>query len=180
VDVGGRSTGRHILTSDLGFKYGIGVHYSDFAENRPIVSLEVTFRIPQSRISLPKKDRETESATSNSSIELATITYRINERYLVQLFFRDWKSGDFGAAFPELNPESSEIATLEIDDAVHRIESQAASAERNLSLLGFSIPLAQLSRWGALGLLSVQLYFWLHLHELVNRIEPNAEGWNVA
>ena len=29
-------------------------------------------------------------------------------------------------------------------------------------------------------LLGTQLYFWLHLHELVNKIEPNAEGWNVA
>jgi ABC-type glycerol-3-phosphate transport system permease component len=29
-------------------------------------------------------------------------------------------------------------------------------------------------------LLSLQLYLWLHLHELTTRIEPDAEGWNVA
>ena len=96
------------------------------------------------------------------------------------MVFNDWHTGKFEAAFPELNSVSTGISTLEINDAVHRLESQVASSERNISLLGFTIPLSQLARWGVLVLLSVQLYFWLHLHELAARIEPEAEGWNVA
>jgi hypothetical protein len=113
-------------------------------------------------------------------IELNFVDSKIDERVLSRLFFSDWRQGNFDTAFSELNSVSSDIATLDIAKGVERLQAQAASAEKSISLLGFNIPITQLAQWGLLVLLSVQLYFWLHLHELTNRIEPDAEGWNVA
>ncbi len=60
------------------------------------------------------------------------------------------------------------------------LEAEFAQGEKTVSLLGFAIPISQLSRWGALLLISVQLYLWLHLHEFASKIEAEADGWNVA
>jgi len=117
---------------------------------------------------------------SSAVIDLESTTRLIDEGSLKKLFFSDWHSGNFDDAFPELGSVSSDISTLEINDAVHRVESQVASAEKNISLLGFNVPVSQLSQRGILVLLSVQCYLWLHLHELSKRIEPDAEGWDVA
>jgi hypothetical protein len=117
---------------------------------------------------------------SVTEIQLDSEFVRIDESYLRKIFFNDWRSGNFDAAFPELSSVSTGISTLEISDAVHRLESEAASAEKSISVLGFTVPVPQLSLWGVLILLSLQLYLWLHLHELAARIEPDAEGWNVA
>jgi hypothetical protein len=117
---------------------------------------------------------------SVTEIHLDSEFVRIDESYLKKILFNDWRSGNFDVAFPELSSVSTGISTLEISDAVRRLESEAAAAEKSISVLGFTVPVPQLSLWGVLILLSLQLYLWLHLHELTTRIEPDAEGWNVA
>jgi hypothetical protein len=133
-------------------------------------------------INLPideKKPSGSHGSKRVAEVRVKTLPFKVDERYL-SLFFSDWKPGDFDRAFPELRAVSSGIGNLEIADAVQRIQLEVASEGRDISILGLSIPISQVSQWGAIILLSVQLYFWLHLHELVKKIEPAAEGWDVA
>ena len=120
------------------------------------------------------------SIVSGSVVKFRFQRATINEAYLTKLYFSDWRTGPFDKAFPELNSIMTGISTLPITDALHRVESQVASAQQNVSVLGFTIPLAQLSRWGALVLIGVQIYLWLHLYELTTRIANDSPGLEVA
>jgi len=140
--------------------------------------LSISLSLPLSKISFhPAKLK---SVTSVPKIHVDLRPFTVNDQYLSKLFFSPERKGDFVTAFPELNDYSRDIRLLDIDQAVHDIESLPSSNEQNLSVLGFSIALSQVSTWGALVLLGVQVYFLIHLRELVARIELNAEGWNVA
>jgi hypothetical protein len=121
---------------------------------------------------------EFKSVQSVSEINVLLFPVDIGELDLPRGFFEGLRVGDFANAFPELNFYTSAIPNPDFDD-VRRLLN-APPVERYISILGFSVPMSQLSKWGPLILLSLQLYFWLHLHELVTKIEPGAEGWNVA
>lgn len=130
------------------------------------------------RVSIRKVNRRDQNSL-NSSLDIAGL--------LILRIARQIRSGEHRSlvsskdvAFRELNSVSTGLLTLDIDDAVRRLEAQAAASEKSISLLGFNLPIAQLAQWGVLILLCVQTYFWLHLHELSSRIEPNAPGWDVA
>ena len=157
-----------------GFKYDI-----DAVGEPTTFNLHVNFKLPL-RQSPRSNGKRTTALVGSAVLVLKSINTEIDERSLQRLFFNDWHSGSFEVAFPELNSVSREISSLEISNAVRSLESQEASLEKNVSLLGFSIRVSQLAQWGFVVLLAVQLYLWLHLHELSNRIEANAEGWNVA
>lgn len=174
--------GNGILSAMVGprfdLKYDLVASGPNIMKDR-ILDLWVSMRIPVEKLALPRR-KDTKAVVATSAIGLNPVFVTIHEDYLTRLFFNDWKRGNFDAAFPELRTVSADISTLEINDAIHRLELLAASSERSVSVLGFTIPLPQLSQWGVLVLLSVQLYLWLHLHELATRIRPDAEGWNVA
>jgi hypothetical protein len=148
--------------------------------DQPIAWVEFETELPSNVAKRLIQKYHARSVKLLSDIEPQFHSFRITERYLAALFFRDWKGGDFATAFPELNSSATGVMTLDINDALHRIEAEAVSSQRDVSILGFSLALSELSKWGGIVLLSVQLYFWLHLHELASRIEPNAEGWDVA
>jgi hypothetical protein len=145
-------------------------------------TLTASLEIPKEEHFHKKEGWDVERIVSVSNFELDNTRYPIHEGLLNTLFFSDWKRGEFAKAFPELDEEATRfgITTLEIDEAVRRLESESASAEKSISLIGFTIPLSLIWQWGALVLVATQLYFWLHLHEFVKKIEPDAGGWDVA
>jgi len=191
VDVDQRRSGPSFAGGDLTCKYGVGLTNTLGGPRFKITSELNSHDDPKANLSahlgfivdLPlnkAQKQQFSSLESFSIIDVRLRRYQINEHYLARLFFSDWKPGNFDTAFPEVNTSVSGIGTLAITDAVRRIESAVATSQRDVSLLGFSVPISQLSKWGVLILFSVQLYFWLHLHELVTKIEPAAEGWDVA
>jgi len=104
--------------------------------------------------------------------------WKINEVSFENAFvpLQTGRKGSFDAAFPELSSMSNGLATLDIKTAVNRLEAQTAATEKSVSLLGFNVPIAQLAQWGSLILLAVQLYLWIHLHEISNKIENGCRG----
>jgi hypothetical protein len=152
---------------------------TDFSATESLLRLEV--EIPQNVSPLIKSAPRGTTLLSISDIRAQKQRFHVNQSTLKTLFFDDWKQGlDFAQAFPELNTESAGLGTLDITDTKARIESEAAGAANSISLVGLTIPLIQLTRWAPLVLLSTQLYFWLHLYELVRKIKPDADGWEVA
>lgn len=142
-------------------------------------NLEVDIRLPLEEATFDGRNGVS-TVLSISDIEVRIQTVKINESDLKAVFYSDWSTGTFESAFPELESVSSGISALEIDDAIHRVEAEFAQSEKNVSVFGFAVPISQLSSWGVLVLISVQLYLWLHLHEFASRIEPEADGWSVA
>lgn len=147
--------------------------------HRPKLTLEMSWILPPGTVTdeMPKNVKQIESVVI---VGLDASTLPLREDSLKELFSRDWGRGDFDAAFPELSSRSTGFSTVRIGDAVLQLQSQVTSLDKNISLLGFPIPIAQLARWGAVFLLATQLYLWLHLHELSARLEPDDEGWSVA
>ena len=142
-------------------------------------TLRVDTTLPPSRTTSEIRNNAY-AVIAGTEIEVHLRTVKINETSLKRIYFNDWKSGSFDEAFPQLNSIMTGISTLDVNDALHRVESQVASAQQEVSVLGFTIPLAQLSRWGAFVLISVQLYLWLHLYEFTTRIDTDAPGFEVA
>jgi hypothetical protein len=136
--------------------------------------------LPPEALKYTQNGLRIKSAASQSHISVGVMPYRTDERIFTKLFFGGGKLGDFDAVFPELKNESSGIEFLDISEAVHRIESRPSSAQQNLSLLGVAVPLTYVSLWGIFVLIGTQLYLLPHLRELAIRIEPDADGWDVA
>jgi hypothetical protein len=140
--------------------------------------LSISLPMPLSEISF--HSAKLRSVTNVYQVLVALRPFKVDEQYISRLYFGPQRKGNFPTAFPELNDYAQDIGLLDINQAVHDIESLPLSNEQNLSVLGLSIALSQVSTWGALVLLVVQVYFLIHLRELVARIELSAEGWNVA
>jgi hypothetical protein len=153
------------------------VSWKSDVDGGTIMRLEISLPIEHAAGALQK---DTKTLISQSDINVTLTPFAIDEGYFADLYFTDWRKGSFDNAFKELNSVMPGIATLQISDAVARVESEAATAEKSVSLFGFTLPISQLSSWGTLVILGIQLYFWLHLYELAGRIEPNADGWDVA
>jgi hypothetical protein len=145
----------------------------------PTATLTITSYLPQVGYELRRLPKQA-TVKLESDITLEMRKVHLTESIFREIFFSDWGTGTFAQAFPELNAEASDFATVDLADTIARVQSQATTASNSISLLGLTIPLIQLTRWGPLVLLAVQLYFWLHLHELVRKIEPDADGWDVA
>jgi hypothetical protein len=93
--------------------------------------------------------------------------------------FESWSTGSFYAAFPELESIPEEFNDIPLDKAISRIADLQPKQEQEVEIVGLRIPVVELARWGTLLLLSVQLYFWLHLHELHSKLEPTSPGRDV-
>ena len=107
----------------------------------------------------------------------------IHENALGPYFMDEYKrNGKFDVAFSELASVANEfnLDYIELKQLPDRLTAMQTKAEPGIEIIGLKIPQKQITRWGAVLLLAVQLYFWLHLHELTGRIDPASPGWDVA
>ncbi len=103
----------------------------------------------------------------------------VNQKAL-QSFFSNPHEGKYPKAFPELEASTSGMQMLKLNEVVSRLHDMQGRGEPNIEVVGLKLPGAEIRSWGIVLLLSVQFYFWLHLHELGRRIEPSSPGWDVA
>jgi hypothetical protein len=78
------------------------------------------------------------------------------------------RSGSFVEAFPELQAIQAELSVLRLDSLRAKLEAQASEAQ-TLELGGLKF---QVARWGILLILMIQLYFWLLVRELNEKLNP--------
>jgi len=103
----------------------------------------------------------------------------VNESVL-QGLFSDWRTGTYNEAFPELAGTAKDFETIALKSIPARLQDLQPKGEQNIEAFGLKVPSADITRWGLVLLLSVQFYFWLHLHELNRKIDTSAPGWDVA
>jgi hypothetical protein len=144
-------------------------------------------RIPLTgRIDLPVSGRTTgEHNVKSEELHFERVydlrKVRIDEKPLAAMF-GDWKSGSFEESFPDLAAAVSKnyLDFIDLRQVPERIREAQTRNEQNIEVFGLRIGADQVKGWGAALLIAVQLYFWLHLHELTARIAPAAPGWDVA
>jgi hypothetical protein len=66
------------------------------------------------------------------------------------------------------------LATLSSD-----VHSQANKGDEALDAFGVKIPSEQVTRWGLIVLVGVQLYFLMYLKQLSKKLTPNDPAWDV-
>ena len=66
-----------------------------------------------------------------------------------------------------------------MEDIEKILDIEAARGEEVVEVLGFKIPLEQMTLWGTVIVLGVQIYFLLFLKQLESRLTPEDAGWDV-
>lgn len=89
--------------------------------------------------------------------------------------------GPFDKVFPELVEVERELGGLPLERLIDEVVKRASSGPEPMELLGMKFPIAALTQWGIVLLLTIQLYLWLHVHEMRGKIDlTDAPGLDVA
>jgi hypothetical protein len=94
-------------------------------------------------------------------------------------YFNNWESGDYQRAFSDLKIATREFDSLELEDVGKILDADAAKGADVFEVLGLKIPVDQVTGWGILVLLGVQIYFLLFLIQLNGKLKAKDPGWDV-
>ena len=85
----------------------------------------------------------------------------------------------FETCFPDLAKASKGLELLKLPDLKNHLIQQIEKGDTVFEAFGLKVPLPLLTSWGIIVVLSVQLYFFLHLREFHAKIKPHDTGWDV-
>ncbi len=103
----------------------------------------------------------------------------VSQQTLVDVF-KNWQPGSFNKSFSDLALATKELQSLELDDIEKFVASEAATVGSEVfEAFGMKIPLRQISVWGSVLLLGVQLYFFVYLKQLSGKLRSTDPGWDV-
>jgi hypothetical protein len=91
-----------------------------------------------------------------------------------------WRHRPFSDAFPNLSNVTQKYEKLRFDEIDNILETEESRAGDSFEAIGIKFPAEGVTRWGLLLILGIQLYLFLHLHELTPKLKPTDEGWEVA
>jgi hypothetical protein len=95
-------------------------------------------------------------------------------------FYGDWRNGTYEDAFPELLAASSDFQTVSIASASERIKKLQSNGDQVIEAFGLKIPAGQITRWGGIILIVVQIYFLVQLSDLLRKIRLSDPAWNAS
>jgi hypothetical protein len=93
--------------------------------------------------------------------------------------FRNWHPGLYDLSFPDLAQSTHDVETLELDDIEKIIAGEAAKGSEVFEAFGMKFPAGQVTLWGIVVLLAVQLYFFAYLKQLFGKLDQSDGGWDV-
>jgi hypothetical protein len=88
--------------------------------------------------------------------------------------------GSFEHSFYELDRITRNYQVLSLSELDPILESEQNRSGASFEAFGVKFPAQATTRWGIIVILAVQLYFWIHLHELARKLLPTDPGWEVA
>jgi hypothetical protein len=94
-------------------------------------------------------------------------------------YFENWRPGSFEKSFSDLAKASRTFNALEFDDIKKLISDDAAKGAEVFEAFGMKFPAGQITLWGTIVLLSVQLYLLTYLRLLSGKLRPGDAGWDV-
>jgi hypothetical protein len=93
---------------------------------------------------------------------------------LAALGSQHWKPGTFAESFPDLADTTQNIRTLGFTDLSAVLAAEQKRTGEKLEVVGIKLPLEALGRWGILILISIQIYFAMHLYAFLERTRDKA------
>jgi hypothetical protein len=92
-----------------------------------------------------------------------------------------WKLGSFSDSFHELDDATIGIQGKSFEELKYVLAQEAAKPKvESFELFGVKFPVATARLWGVGAIFVIQLYLWIHLHELSPRLKADDPGWDVA
>jgi hypothetical protein len=113
------------------------------------------------------------------SIPFNPLPSRLSESEM-RNFYGDWRNGTFEDAFPELFAASSDFQTVSIASASERIKELQSNGDHVIEAFGLKIPAGQVTRWGGIILIAVQIYFLVQLSDLLRKVRLSDPVWTVS
>ncbi|HKV77586.1 MAG TPA: hypothetical protein VJP02_05585 [Candidatus Sulfotelmatobacter sp.] len=96
----------------------------------------------------------------------------------VTLLFRG-AVGSFATAFPDLAKAAHHREDVDFATLTTQINGEVSKGTDVFDAFGVKVPSEQITRWGMLILISVQLYFVMYLKRLSRKLKPDDPGWDV-
>jgi len=88
----------------------------------------------------------------------------------------DFRTGSFETAMSDLAKATRSTEQEDLDRLSSRIYAEATKGEEAFEAFGIRFPSEQVTIWGVLVLISVQLYFVMYLRRLSNKLMPDDPG----
>jgi hypothetical protein len=92
-----------------------------------------------------------------------------------------WKAGAFSSSFSELDRVTANIQDKSFEAISSNLQEEATKPKADsFEVFGVKFPVEKATRWGILLIVGIQLYLWIHLHELSPKLKEGDAGWDVA
>lgn len=113
------------------------------------------------------------------AIPIATSSqYRVTQSALNHQFHNLYP-GDFHRTFYDLSRAADQLADLELEDIKEFIHDEAAKGTEVFEILGMRFPAEQVTIWGIVLVLSVQLYLLTYLSQSFDKLGSDDPGWDI-
>jgi len=108
-------------------------------------------------------------------------TYReaqVDQGELVKSF-TNWHVGIFEKSFVDLAQAAHGLEDVDLEEARKIISGEASKGNETFEAFGLKFPAGQITFWGSIVLISIQLYLFLYLKQLSGRLRPDDPGWDI-
>jgi hypothetical protein len=87
--------------------------------------------------------------------------------------------GSFERTFADLSTAARDRTDFSLEEIKTFVHEEAAKGIEVFEAFGMKFPAGQITFWGILLLMSVQLYFFVYLRQLFGKLKSDAAGWDV-
>jgi hypothetical protein len=91
----------------------------------------------------------------------------------------NWTKGPFERSFAALAQETNGLEEEDLVEVEKVVTERLANRSEAFEAFGMKFPIAQVTLWGTVVLLGVQLYFFLYLKQLSGKLGPDDPGWDI-
>jgi len=112
---------------------------------------------------------------NNGSLDQSSIVNDINSRFVHP---GQLKEGPFERSFSALAQETSGLEVENLEEIEKVLAERLAKRSEEFEAFGMKFPITQVTLWGTVILLAVQLYFFLYLKQLSGKLGPDDPGWD--
>lgn len=112
-------------------------------------------------------------------IPLKAVSKCVVSQTEVSRAYNNLHPGSFERSFADLSTATFDRADLSLEEIKTFAHEEAAKGTEVFEAFGMKFPAGQITFWGIVLLVSVQLYFFVYLRQLFGKLKPDATGWDV-